>query len=375
MARRAPGRMTRASWAIAAARSRDQMHTRCMWAASNHPSLNGSFSIEAWRQPTRSPPGRARACVEHRRPTGSIAHTRAPSCSAAYTANRPVPQPTSSSRRGVPRAASVRSASCLPLSTARSQPVVVAGDRVEVRVSHRRARAAGSPRSGSGSSIVSKSRGTTVLRELGAGLVADLAREVSGREMRQREHRDLGVVTDARRPGARWCDRSGGRGRPRPRERWPRGSAGQRPPPPRSSPGMVACHPRTPPAGPGGPGRAPDPRSTSTPLAARHRLAALQLSERGALGNPQATGLVQVEPARALVLDSAYPRLGRSWEVGNASIRKPSCPIQSAGSSSTSSRSYGTRPITGCSVCISSRRGRPARTAAAAPRGRAGRRS
>ena len=81
----------------------------------------------------------------------------------------------------------------------------------------------GSPRSANGISIVSKSRGTTVLGEHGAGLVAEQPGRMAGREVGERQHADLRVARERRRLGGGRVAGLAARGRAPPRRTWPRG--------------------------------------------------------------------------------------------------------------------------------------------------------
>ena len=81
--------------------------------------------------------------------------------------------------------------------------------------------------SGNGTSIVSKSRGTSVGGENGARLVAYLATAVARGHVRERQQSHLGVArrSAAARP---CCGRSRARARPPPRRTWPRARARRR---------------------------------------------------------------------------------------------------------------------------------------------------
>ena len=240
-----------------------------------------------------------------------------------------------------------------PLLATGTQSVIVAGERVEVRVSHLRGSSCGSPRSGSGRSIVSKSRGTTVL-----GNSARASSRMS--RGRYRVERwvsasivDLGVATDARRlerrgmsglAGAldlgleegRLVDQKVSGGCRLDHARARTRVAGEHDPPTSASRAEHLIGGHLPPRS----WTAPDPRAATLRTRAPR--------ERRARG-----------PSRGRTAPVARPRpartrgSGRSWEVRNASIRKPVVPDPVGGFELDHlAGRTGRAPITGCSVCI-----------------------
>ena len=144
-ATRPPGESTRRASANAAARS-TRWTTSQSTTRSNQPSLNGSDSARASLNATpRGAFPRATASISG---DASTPQTFAPARSASATLSRPVPQPTSSTRR--PR----RSASLLddavdlpPVVVDRANDVVVGRELREVRRRRRAHPARSSPRS------------------------------------------------------------------------------------------------------------------------------------------------------------------------------------------------------------------------------------
>ncbi len=231
-------------------------------------------------------------------------HTRAPSRSAASTANRPVPQPTSSSRVAAGQLARASPRPAPASSAGRAQLVVVAGQRGEVaspggrRIGRRRVgelRASprisrGAPRSAQGTSITSKSRGTTVWANTACAPRGGSRAPCSGW---------TGGSAPAASPGRRAPAAAAsaavavpGLARPvrlsssrKVASCTSRSAAADA----SSVPGTGGCRPRTRCAGPAGPCPPPGSGSTTAPDVERHRLAVLQLRRTAARsGTPRA---------------------------------------------------------------------------------------
>ncbi len=83
------------------------------------------------------------------------------------------------------------------------------------------------PRSGNGSSIRSKSRGTIVFSKAARASSLQRAHRVARGDVGQRQQPHLGVRGQLRPPPSRWSGRSPARARRPPRRRWPRAPAGR----------------------------------------------------------------------------------------------------------------------------------------------------
>ena len=190
-----------------------------------------------------------------------------------------------------------------PSSRSTSRPFLASQDRVKgtaARLSAcrdaarlaRRARAPARRARGAGSRPVEVARDDHALERL-PRLVAQLARRVARRDVREREHRHLGRGGQLGRAAGRRVAGLGGPLRRPPRGTWPRARAGRRRRPRAASSRRARCRPRAPPCA-----RAARSPITCSGAHAVHRLAALEAAEVGA---------GRRRPARAARSGSKWP--------------------------------------------------------------------